>query len=38
MMALLIPSATALLRQDGGVYRELDLVIGRLAPDGSEGW
>lgn len=37
-MALLIPSTAGMLRHDGGVYRELDLVNGLAAslPDGYE--
>lgn len=37
-MALLIPSMAAALRQDGGLYRELDLVNGLAAslPEGYE--
>ncbi len=37
-MALLIPSMAAALRQDGGLYRELDLVNGLATslPDGYE--
>ena len=37
-MALLIPSTAGALRQDGGAYRELDLVNGLAAslPDGYE--
>ena len=37
-MALLIPSVMAALRQDGGLYRELDLVNGlaESLPDGYE--